>query len=706
MDPAPPVPYSAQTWCADEDWFLPHLNHVEEDVFSFSHERTFRARRAWEREPKTAFAPHQKGRKVWKRYGLRSTEGGTTSSEILQSGDQETSTSSRAIKRLCLKQPSILQSQAYASKPSEWLATLQEKSLGTPRRKVAKRKSLRLNKVDGDSDNISGLCLVNTISDTKERVQMENPPSNGTLPISARYSNKAKNSEPGPTVEETLLDRGLNARNRAYDLYAGALVVPNEDTRVKTSLEQPLFPGLSEDIYLKPDRSAKEPGQGAAIRGEATETVLANQSDPVTSNDPHETIFACSSIPASCDMNEENHVDTALGRTSGRQSGQAKDNIILQTQLASSTSHYGVHLLESEYFGADNTADSSGMPEGEELKCPLEVDIIALTNPTQSLITSIVTSDSDKYRLQTECRLSDHSPRNRTSCSSLVCSTYQEVREQVVHGTQGTSTSPEEQESVVARRSRSGSRYSDDTSMLKDFLHRAQAKKAAQSVEALPAPGTVKSPRRSPRKVLGQLDSNSPSPTKSRDSTNRSRTPPSKVSLGTMGSGQVDEPCKMSTACRRSARKHQPMQEKATFEPLSFIPVRRPEGSESVMLQKSVAQELAVTTRANTRRNKASAKLPKILLETLVGVTVEEAPAKQHETRSTKSVDWDSKLVYFHAPKDCNEGKEEKAGIGPKIRRLKRLGAVNGTPVAKRSSESASPSNGTPAPRRRGKTKA
>ena len=263
--------------------------------------------------------------------------------------------------------------------------------------------------------------------------------------------------------------------------------------------------------------------------------------------------------------------------------------------------------------------------------------------------------------------------------------------------------------SLPMRRTRSGARFSDDTNMLKDFLNRAHAKKAVKSQEVAIISYGDQSPRRSPRKVLGQLDINSPSHTESHVRTHSLNTPPGNDSLDLMiGVNGIDKLCGESKLGRRSARACTIMPEKTTLGPLCLIPVRRPERSEPVVLQKSAAQELAITTRANTRRNKGLSKLPKFMLETLTTTVVEDAPVKTHEIRAAKSVDWDKNLVYFQQSKEGKEGKEKRGGkaeVRSGAKSLKELGDVSGIPAPRSVVNKANPSNGTPAPKRRGKIK-
>lgn len=259
----------------------------------------------------------------------------------------------------------------------------------------------------------------------------------------------------------------------------------------------------------------------------------------------------------------------------------------------------------------------------------------------------------------------------------------------------------EEQTESPRRNTRSVARFSDDTSMLKEFLNRAQAKKAAKApalkVPNLPQPQT--SPRRSPRKVLGSHDDGTLSPQKSRDVANRPGTPPGKSKFESPDSDDADEMSAEFTSCRRSTRTRLPAPSKTAPGAPSFIPVRRADGTDPVVLQKSQAQELAMITRANTRRNKGQSKPPLLALLGLPAEIAEISVMTKARGKSAKSVAWSEKLASYQDAKEA----EEAEGTRPKVRRMRGLGSANGTPAAKRATAVVGSSNGTPAPKRRGK---
>ena len=128
--------------------------------------------------------------------------------------------------------------------------------------------------------------------------------------------------------------------------------------------------------------------------------------------------------------------------------------------------------------------------------------------------------------------------------------------------------------------------------------------------------------------------------------------------------------------------------------------MRRADGTDPVVLQKSQAQELAVTTRANTRRNKGQSKPPLLALQDLASESADVASTAKEGAEKAKSVAWAERLASYQGAKDEADDAEE---MRPKVRRLRGLGTVNGTPAAKRRTAVVSTSNGTAAPKRRGR---
>lgn len=260
-----------------------------------------------------------------------------------------------------------------------------------------------------------------------------------------------------------------------------------------------------------------------------------------------------------------------------------------------------------------------------------------------------------------------------------------------------------QQEDPPLRKTRSGARFSDDTNMLRDFLNRAQASKAAKTpiLSPLDAPKPQTSPRRSPRKALGSHKGPAKSPQNIGDVANRPGTPPG-ISKVDVDSDEAEENAATPTSCRRSTRTRLPAPSKPPPGAPSFIPVRRADGTDPVVLQKSQAQELAMVTRANTRRNKGQSKPPLLALKDLPADLAEETNMMRQRANNEKSVGWAETLASYQDSKEKSEDLEE---IKPKVRRMRGLGATNGTPAPKKTTAVVATSNGTPAPKRRSKNR-
>lgn len=238
-------------------------------------------------------------------------------------------------------------------------------------------------------------------------------------------------------------------------------------------------------------------------------------------------------------------------------------------------------------------------------------------------------------------------------------------------------------------KTRSGIRFSDDTNMLRDFLIRERARKAAKPLEMpICISGPLISSPFSPRKALAEKDSNSPTPQKPPDLANRPQTSPGTDKMEVVHSHDSDEVAIEPLLRRCSTRKRLFSTTNAAPATPGFIPVRRAGGVEPIVLQKSVAQELAIITRANTRRNKGESKPPKFRLRTLPADGGKDVAGEAMVHGHTKSVGWDKTLVYYRDVTGLNEGmaekEREKEEKQPRLRRLRNLGAANGTPAPRK----------------------
>ncbi len=272
-------------------------------------------------------------------------------------------------------------------------------------------------------------------------------------------------------------------------------------------------------------------------------------------------------------------------------------------------------------------------------------------------------------------------------------------------------TTPEQIEGP-GRSTRPTPRFSDDTNMLKDFLNRVQAKKAAQKDQSDTVHAHMTDSRLSPRAALADVTLSPPQPS---DFPNPRETPAGKQKPRAADcdekeeaeeeeeeveeEGDPDELAVQMRSCRRSPRTR--LFTPAKLAAITRIPVRRADGTEPIVLRRSEAQELATVTRTNTRKNKGQAKPPKLTLKRLPAENADEMMVTAAKEDEARAVGWDKTLVYYMDQSEAQEGEEKR----PRVRRLRKLGAVNGTPAPKKLLAEMYSSNEGSAPKRRSKSK-
>ncbi|KAG4431812.1 hypothetical protein IFR05_012708 [Cadophora sp. M221] len=204
----------------------------------------------------------------------------------------------------------------------------------------------------------------------------------------------------------------------------------------------------------------------------------------------------------------------------------------------------------------------------------------------------------------------------------------------------------------------------DDTDMLRNFLSKVKANKAAKAETSIPK--RKRSLPHSPLQIpLGTVDAtSSPSPPKDKDEFDVSLpTPsPSKRRKRNEPSHEApqDEDLTEPRSIRRSGRTRLPV--KAAPVAPSFIPVRRigQDGDNTVTLRRNEEKELAALTKVNTRKNKSGASHPLDFLakkaeekddpasrQRALKEVFDEKNYKQKLNKKGKSVVWAEELAQF-----------------------------------------------------------
>ncbi|KAJ9229920.1 hypothetical protein DTO169E5_8663 [Paecilomyces variotii] len=240
-----------------------------------------------------------------------------------------------------------------------------------------------------------------------------------------------------------------------------------------------------------------------------------------------------------------------------------------------------------------------------------------------------------------------------------------------------------EEATLIRSALRSAALDGEDEELLNNFLSRAKAKRAANAAvapkdgdqdQSAPADLVPESPTPRSRRALEELDTNSPS-----------LAPPSPAKIdGALvaagedskdaGAGEPEDAQLASPTRRRSSRMKPSKAPKRAPPPAvpNQIPVRRPKGTEFVFLQRTEAQELALTTRRNTKRNRGNARMPKEMLQTLAQRQEDDSDSTSGSSRSRrrrgkgKTVSWSEQLVAGSTSSSCTTASPSPAPATPR----------------------------------------
>ncbi|KAL8710734.1 MAG: hypothetical protein Q9220_004752 [cf. Caloplaca sp. 1 TL-2023] len=701
----------------------------ETDASNYQPEVPAHRPRAWDRLPKSPFARRRNGRKVWKRYEpppKTSTSDAENcihdeTPQNVESGGAETTHNAKRLRSRALGTP---QGSAKKKGSSKYVTTLRDKTLGTPRRKQVTRRSLRPDRMKA---LIASAAETNETATSDETDGSSNPVATADLTekLEALQEEEAIEVErdhmqpPRDPSSEEIDEAGESPRSDK-SAGEGIIHVPSSDERGYVSQREwdaPQLLGL---------QNAQDGIPHNQVSGECliqlTPQSVKHQSSPPESPTPMRCMDVLDVVDAE-DQNglsdndrqlDQEHRDIgssssdqptgpehSLRRSSRRLSDKKKATPSDEVAPDSRPTAAGrdEQKLEDDY---DRAADAMPNKAGEE-----DIDLITVNIIYKD--ESLAKSQADALDVH-EINLDsgntvDESMIKRMSVvetppvgevgREIQVSPVKIVGGKVFDANNQSSRSPQS-------KTRSGTRFSDDTTMLRDFLSRAQAKKLAQgpALIADPASSAATSPRRSSRKALASLDSNSPC-RKPDDLSKRPGTPPDKARLEAAHQDDGEEGAADSSPIRRSTRKRVPVATKTATGAPSFIPVRRADGTDTVVLQKSIAQQLALVTQTNTRRNKGQSKPPAVILKNLPAEVLEQATKGGHALRNCKSVGWDQRLVYYQDGTEASVAVESKPEESrPKARRLRGLGAGNGTPAPKKKTADVACSNATPASKR------
>jgi hypothetical protein len=223
----------------------------------------------------------------------------------------------------------------------------------------------------------------------------------------------------------------------------------------------------------------------------------------------------------------------------------------------------------------------------------------------------------------------------------------------------------------------------DDTAILKSFLSRAAASKAERSaiitrrssLENRRDSDIVRHALASPRQALEDKDPNSSTKIDSDVILEPEETAVTQAELQESASSSMDQTegddsaeAKAERGARRSSRakKSRLPAPTSTAQPqTNKIAIRRADGTDPVVLKKTDAQELALITRNNTRKNKQGAfmvslRLLKIQAEAILSPET-DVEAEKPPAPGRRGIRWDETLAYYQEHADSIVAQQAEA---------------------------------------------
>jgi hypothetical protein len=345
------------------------------------------------------------------------------------------------------------------------------------------------------------------------------------------------------------------------------------------------------------------------------------------------------------------------------------------------------------------TADAVAiMTETGSLELPMPLDTSDMEKPTDALPLMKVTGSGAASPDGTEIHQQSETPITTETTQSIVAEAQQHVEETSdtsapsassahVAGALAAEIGPPTASDLTEDSSHRGPAtqptldtfFQNDTDMLRNFLDRVKAEKAAKAAATPPKiRDDLPSPAPDTRSPLEHRDRNASEP--------RVKQVPSEAHTAAEDREEATTiPCETAQeqdeefTFRRSKRLRRQSSEpsRALSVTPSFIPRRRTDGPESLVLQKTPAQELAILTRINTRCNKGKPYTKVLLAQVNEKTGAEESTTGR--SAASKTVRWANQLEHFQ---ECTplEAKKRKStsrrAIGTPARKRKVRGPI------------------------------
>ncbi|KAF3051726.1 hypothetical protein E8E11_006053 [Didymella keratinophila] len=736
----PPTPFN-QTWHETD------TAHLDPSALPVA-----RIPRAWERKREVKQVGERKTKSIWRRFNLRSSI--SNGQEEDQTEEEEHEAQCRAVKRRQRMSPKAmekLQGKKRAFKGTRW-----ESGKSTPRRKRSAPADETLHEDQSESDDTSDVTDTDM---SHESLDIPHNPSSFTFAMdAAQTADELPDYESLDEQEDEQKLGNILPEDSTFALIFRS-PVKGASTNKSRSPAKIAYPKLPHDGEQKEqlETSSDQVGQeDITLTGPTLESVVAE----VVANVPAATTYVianhvtemeaedCTGSALTSDIDIA-PVDPLEASAAEHAEGEPEDaESVEYLQLPSQASPD-----QTEHAP---TADDGSEDEEEDAEMS-EVDLGALRtsiNPGEAEGTSLVNEESEEVTeaslqvdIQEEYELEGELASQPPTPKPAVTETHDIADGLTLSTTPTTAPSKEHTPKKLHSpppplRIHSGPddatmtlAIDDDTAILKSFLSRAAASKAERSaiitrrssLENRRDSDVVRHALASPRKALEEMDPNSPTKIDSESAFDIVETLVQQADVEEAASPALEQTESEESAekagrgSRRSSRAKKsrlPAPALLAQAPTTNkIAIRRADGSDPVVLKKTDAQELALITRNNTRKNKQGAfmvslRLLKLQAEAILSPPADLVAEEKPPVPGRRGIRWDETLAYYQEHADTIASQEAEAASlatpdelslpgpvatkkpkakasaekntdknsTPKVRRAKGLGTANGTP--------------------------
>ncbi|KAJ4334533.1 hypothetical protein N0V87_006765 [Didymella glomerata] len=752
----PPTPFN-QTWHETD------TAHLDPSALSVA-----RIPRGWERKREVKQVSEGKAKSIWRRFSLRSSI--ANGQEEDETEEEEHDAQSRAVKRRQRMSPKAM--EKLHGKKRAFKGTRWESGKSTPR-----RTQLPEERVGNILTDLAG----KRSAPADETLHEEQSESDDTPDIAdADMSHESLDVPHDPLPFTFALDVAQTADelpdyeslDEQDDEQKLGNILPEDSTfalifrsPIKSASTIPprspakiAYPTLLHDDEEKEqlETSTKQvEGEDITVTGPTLESVVAE----VVANVPAATTYVVEDDVA--EMEDVDHTGSAF--TSGINvnpvdpvKASTANNADAQPEAAEDAGHPQLLAQASDHTGDTPTADNDSEDEEEDAEMS-EIDLGAFRRSTksgESESTGVVEEESEEvteaslqldiqeeYELEGDLASQPPTPKPAVTeahdiADGLTLSLTpakapsREHTPKKLHSPPPPlriDSGPDDATMTLA--------IDDDTAILKSFLSRAAASKAERSaiitrrssLENRRDSDVVRHALASPRKALEEMDPNSPTKIDSESAFDIADALVQQADMEEAASPTLEQTESEESAEKagRGSRRSSRAKKSRLPAPASLvqapttnkIAIRRADGSDPVVLKKTDAQELALITRNNTRKNKQGAfmvslRLLKLQAEAILSPPTDLDTEEKPPVPGRRGIRWDETLAYYQEHADTIASQEAEAASlatpdelslpapvatkkpkakastekntdknsTPKVRRVKGLGTVNGTP--------------------------